>query len=134
MINGHNHVYERTDVIKANTVAKELPIGGTAYPETDGIVYVTAGAAGRSLYAFSADESYEGHVKDNESVASFVVQKGNVHEAETVAWSRVRYLNYSFLRVDVKPAAKGHLATLKVRGIAETGEEVDAFTVARRVR
>ncbi|MFD9331306.1 purple acid phosphatase family protein [Streptomyces sp. NPDC060065] len=134
VINGHNHVYERTDVIKGNKVAKELPIGATAYPETDGIVYVTAGAAGRSLYAFSADESYEGHVKDNESVASFVVQKGNVHEAETVAWSRVRYLNYSFLRVDVKPAAKGHLATLKVRGIAETGEEVDAFTVARRVR
>ncbi|MFF1682016.1 purple acid phosphatase family protein [Streptomyces sp. NPDC058256] len=133
VINGHNHVYERTDVIKANTVAKELPIGGTAYPETDGIVYVTAGAAGRSLYAFSADESYEGHVKDNESVASFVVQKGNVHEAETVAWSRVRYLNYSFLRVDVTPAPKGHLAKLKVRGIAETGEEVDNFTVARRV-
>ncbi|WP_405927535.1 purple acid phosphatase family protein [Streptomyces sp. NBC_00035] len=134
VINGHNHVYERTDVIKGNKVAKELPIGATAYPETDGIVYVTAGAAGRSLYAFSADESYEGHVKDNESVASFVVQKGNVHEPETVAWSRVRYLNYSFLRVDVKPAPKGHLATLRVRGIAETGEEVDTFTVARRVR
>jgi len=134
VINGHNHVYERTDVIKGNKVAKELPIGATAYPETDGVVYVTAGAAGRSLYAFSADQSYEGHVKDNDSVASFVVHEGNVHQPETVAWSRVRYLNYSFLRVDVTPAAKGRLATLRVRGIAETGEEVDNFTVARRVR
>ncbi|MFD4522336.1 purple acid phosphatase family protein [Streptomyces sp. NPDC058470] len=134
VINGHNHVYERTDVIKGNEVTKKLPIGGTAYPETDGVVYATAGAAGRSLYAFSADESYEGHVKDVESVASFVAQKGNVHVAETVAWSRVRYVNYSFLRVDVTPAAKGHLATLKVRGIAETGEEIDNFTVARRVK
>ncbi|MFI6334706.1 purple acid phosphatase family protein [Streptomyces sp. NPDC050535] len=134
VINGHNHVYERTDVIKGNKVAKELPIGATAYPETDGIVYVTAGAAGRSLYAFSADESYEGHVKDNEAVSSYVVQKDGVKQSETVAWSRVRYLNYSFLRVDVTPAAKGRLATLRVRGIAETGEEVDNFTVARRVR
>jgi hypothetical protein len=36
--------------------------------------------------------------------------------------------------VDVTPAHKGRLATLTVRGIAETGAEVDHFTVARRVR
>ena len=134
VINGHNHVYERTDVIKGNKVAKELPIGGTAYPETDGVVYVTAGAAGRSLYAFSADESYEGKVKDVDSVSSFVCLEDGAQQKETVAWSRVRYLDYSFLRVDVTPASKGRLATLRVTGIAETGEEVDRFTVARRVR
>ncbi|MFE7029484.1 purple acid phosphatase family protein [Streptomyces sp. NPDC057621] len=131
VINGHNHVYERTDVLKGNAVAKELPIGGTAYPETDGVVYVTAGAAGRSLYAFSADESYEGHVKDDDSVSSFVCLADGGREQETVAWSRVRYLDYSFLRVDVTPAGRGRLATLRVTGIAETGEEVDRFTVAR---
>ncbi|MFJ3227063.1 purple acid phosphatase family protein [Streptomyces sp. NPDC086783] len=132
VINGHNHVYERTDVVKGGKVAKELPIGGTAYPETDGVVYVTAGAAGRSLYAFSATESYQGHEKDLESVSSFVCVDGG-RQNETVAWSRVRYLDYSFLRVDVTPAPKGRTATLTVRGIAETGEEVDRFTVARRV-
>jgi hypothetical protein len=132
VINGHNHVYERTDVVKGGKVAKELPIGGTAYPETDGVVYVTAGAAGRSLYAFSATESYQGHEKDLESVSSFVCVDGG-RRNETVAWSRVRYLDYSFLRVDVTPAPKGRTATLTVRGIAETGEEVDRFTVARRV-
>jgi hypothetical protein len=133
VINGHNHQYERTDVIKGNAVTKKLPIGGTAYPETDGVVYVTAGAAGRSLYAFSAPESYEGHENEVDSVASFINLKGG-KQNETVAWSRVRYLNYSFLRVDVTPAHKGRLATLTVRGIAETGAEVDHFTVARRVR
>lgn len=46
----------------------------------------------------------------------------------------MRYLDYSFLRVDVAPAPKGRPATLTVRGIAETGEQVDHFTVARRVR
>ncbi|MET7851076.1 metallophosphoesterase family protein [Streptomyces avermitilis] len=132
VINGHNHQYERTDVIKGNEVTKKLPIGGTAYPETEGVVYVTAGAAGRSLYAFTAPDSYEGHENDVESVSAFVNLKGG-RQNETVAWSRVRYLDYSFLRVDVTPAAKGRTATLKVRGIAESGKEIDHFTVARRV-
>lgn len=133
VINGHNHQYERTDVIKGNKVTKKLPIGGTAYPETDGVVYVTAGAAGRSLYAFTAAESYEGHENEVDSVASFINLKDG-KQNETVAWSRVRYLNYSFLRVDVTPASRGRLTTLTVRGIAETGAEVDHFTVARRAK
>ncbi|MEU0943858.1 metallophosphoesterase family protein [Streptomyces canus] len=133
VINGHNHQYERTDVIKGDKVAKKLPIGETAYPETEGVVYVTAGAAGRSLYAFTAPDSYEGHLNEQDSVASFVNTKdGKVNE--TVAWSRVRYLNYSFLRVDVVPASKGHYAKLKVSGIAETGDRIDHFTVARRAK
>ncbi|MER5475167.1 hypothetical protein [Streptomyces sp. NPDC002685] len=33
--------------------------------------------------------------------------------------------DYSFPRVDVMPAPKGRYATLKVRGIAETGAQVD---------
>ncbi|WP_405614219.1 fibronectin type III domain-containing protein [Streptomyces sp. NBC_00076] len=133
VINGHNHQYERTDVIKAGAVTKKLPIGGTAYPETDGVVYVTAGAAGRSLYAFSAPLSYEGHENEVESVSSFINVKGG-KQNETVTWSRVRYLDYSFLRVDVTPAAKGRTATLTVRGIAESGEQVDHFTVARKAK
>jgi Purple acid Phosphatase, N-terminal domain/Calcineurin-like phosphoesterase len=133
VINGHNHQYERTDVIKAGAVAKKLPIGGTAYTETEGVVYVTAGAAGRSLYAFSAPLSYEGHENEVDSVSSFINVKGG-KQNETVAWSRVRYLDYSFLRVDVTPASQGRYATLKVRGIAESGEQVDHFTVARRAK
>ncbi|MFC4500542.1 MULTISPECIES: purple acid phosphatase family protein [Streptomyces] len=133
VINGHNHQYERTDVIKAGAVTKKLPIGGTAYPETEGVVYVTAGAAGRSLYAFTAPLSYEGHENEVDSVASFINTKaGKVNE--TVTWSRVRYLDYSFLRVDVTPASKGRTATLTVRGIAESGEQVDHFTVARKAK
>ncbi|MFG2477229.1 purple acid phosphatase family protein [Streptomyces fagopyri] len=133
VINGHNHQYERTDVIKGDAVSKKLPIGGTAYPETEGVVYVTAGAAGRSLYAFTAPDSYEGNEHEVDSVASFINLKDG-KQNETVAWSRVRYLNYSFLRVDVTPASKGRLTTLTVRGIAETGAEVDRFTVARRAK
>ncbi|MFD8721273.1 purple acid phosphatase family protein [Streptomyces sp. NPDC059629] len=133
VINGHNHQYERTDVIKGNTVVKKLPIGETAYSDTEGVVYVTAGAAGRSLYAFTAPDSYEGHLNEVDSVASFINTKdGKVNE--TVAWSRVRYLNYSFLRVDVEPASRGRYAKLKVSGIAETGDRIDHFTVARKAK
>ncbi|MFJ3665352.1 purple acid phosphatase family protein [Streptomyces sp. NPDC090106] len=133
VINGHNHQYERTDVIKGGKVVKKLPIGETAYSETEGVVYVTAGAAGKSLYAFTAPDSYEGNPHEVESVASFVNTKdGKVNE--TVTWSRVRYLDYSFLRVDVEPAARGHLARLQVSGIAETGERIDHFTVARKAK
>ncbi|RPE43681.1 calcineurin-like phosphoesterase family protein [Streptomyces sp. Ag109_O5-1] len=133
VINGHNHQYERTDVIKGNTVVKKLPIGETAYSDTEGVVYVTAGAAGRSLYAFTAPDSYEGHLNEVDSVASFINTKdGKVNE--TVAWSRVRYLNYSFLRVDVEPAPRGRYAKLKVSGIAETGDRIDHFTVARKAK
>lgn len=92
-----------------------------------------AGAAGRSLYAFSAPLSYEGHENEVESVSSYINVKDG-KQNETVAWSRVRYLDYSFLRVDVKPAPKGHHATLTLSGIAETGARVDHFTVARRAR
>ncbi|MFF0381780.1 purple acid phosphatase family protein [Streptomyces sp. NPDC004286] len=133
VINGHNHQYERTDVIKGDTVTKKLPIGGTAYPETEGVVYVTAGAAGRSLYAFTAPDTYEGHEHEVESVSSFVNLKDG-KKPETVAWSRVRYLDYSFLRVDVTPAPRGRHTTLTVSGIAETGERIDHFTVARRAK
>ncbi|MFI8235881.1 purple acid phosphatase family protein [Streptomyces sp. NPDC085866] len=134
VINGHNHQYERTDVIKGGEVTKKLPIGGTAYPETEGVVYVTAGAAGRSLYAFTAPDSYEGNENEVDSVSSFICLKDGARQPETVTWSRVRYLNYSFLRVDVTPASKGRYTTLKVQGIAETGDRIDHFTVARRAK
>ncbi|MFF0716935.1 purple acid phosphatase family protein [Streptomyces bauhiniae] len=133
VINGHNHQYERTDVIKGDTVVKKLPVGGTAYPETEGVVYVTAGAAGRSLYAFTAPDTYEGHEHEVESVSSFVNLKDG-KKPETITWSRVRYLDYSFLRVDVTPAPRGRHTTLTVSGIAETGERIDHFTVARRAK
>ena len=82
VINGHNHQYERTDVIKGGAVTKKLPIGGTAYPETEGVVYVTAGAAGRSLYAFTAPLSYEGHENEVESVVVLHQHQGRQAERD----------------------------------------------------
>ena len=130
VINGHNHIYERADVLKGG-VSKKTPIGATVHPATDGTTYVTAGAAGRSLYAFSAPDSYAGHVNDVDSVASYVNTANGVKVPETVTWSRVRYTGYSFLAVDVKPADHG-TTTLTLRAVTEAGAEIDRVVIARK--
>ncbi|MDQ1645787.1 MAG: hypothetical protein QOJ50_1971 [Cryptosporangiaceae bacterium] len=131
VINGHNHIYERTDSLRGG-VAKPAPIGGTAQPQRDGTTYVTAGAAGRSLYNFPAPDSYAGHESQVDSVASYVWGDGKVKNPETVGWSRVRYTGYSFLAVDVTPARPGQYSRLTLRAVTEGGIEIDRLTLERR--
>ncbi|MFJ4669063.1 purple acid phosphatase family protein [Kitasatospora purpeofusca] len=133
VINGHNHVYERTDAILGNKVAKAVPSGATVEPATDGVVYVTAGAAGRSLYRFDAPDSYEGHEKRVDSVDTYYFAKGGGKVTETVEWSRVRYTGYSFIKVDVKPAHLGQKSEMTVTALAEDGTRVDHYTILRKV-
>ncbi|MEU2868428.1 metallophosphoesterase family protein [Streptomyces olivoreticuli] len=128
VINGHNHVYERTDAIRGTGVGKKLPIGGSADSTRDGIVYVTAGGAGKSLYDFPVPDSYEGHVKNLESVATYHWEKGGKEHKETVEWSRVRYTGYSFLAVECEP---GPRPRLRVTALAESGARIDHFEVTR---
>ncbi|GAA2023212.1 metallophosphoesterase [Catenulispora yoronensis] len=131
VINGHNHVYERTDAIANNAVKKALPAGSTHYPADGGVVYATAGAAGRSLYSFPVPDSYEGNVSSLDSVATYHWVKGGGKVTETVGWSRARYTGYSFLRVDATPARAGRTTTLKVTALAESGAQLDHFTIER---
>ncbi|MFB8118089.1 MULTISPECIES: purple acid phosphatase family protein [unclassified Streptomyces] len=128
VVNGHNHVYERTDAILKNAVRRTVPIGERTDPTRDGIVYVTAGGAGKALYDFPVPDSYEGHVADLESVNTYHVAKGGGKAAETVEWSRVRYTGFSFLAVEVEP---GRHARMKVTALAESGERIDHFEIRR---
>lgn len=131
VINGHNHVYERTDAILGGTVKKALPAGAVHHPADGGVVYATAGAAGRSLYSFPVADSYEGNVSSIDSVATYHWDKAQNKVTENVGWSRARYTGYSFLRVDVTPARAGHTTTLKVTALAESGAQLDHFTLER---
>ncbi|MFF3329917.1 purple acid phosphatase family protein [Streptomyces sp. NPDC002888] len=130
VINGHNHVYERTDAVKNGEVGRPVPIGGSTDPTRDGIVYVTAGGGGKDLYGFPAGvkESYEGHVGDRESVDTFHWTKSRQNSPETVEWSRVRYRGFSVLSVE---ARGGSDPRLKVSAFTETGRRVDHFEVRR---
>ncbi|MER5499753.1 hypothetical protein ABT096_21465 [Streptomyces sp. NPDC002561] len=128
VINGHNHVYERTDAILGNAVRRPVPIGERLDPARDGIVYVTAGGAGKALYDFPVPDSHEGRVRDLESVDTYHVAKGGGKAAETVEWSRVRYTGFSFLAVEVTP---GRHPRMKVTALAESGERIDHFEIGR---
>jgi hypothetical protein len=130
VINGHNHVYERTDAVKNGEVGRAVPVGGSTDPTRDGIVYVTAGGGGRDLYSFpqGAEESYEGHVTRVESVRTFHWTRSRDAHAETVEWSRVRYRGFSLLSVE---ARAGTRPVLKVSALAQSGKRIDHFEVRR---
>ncbi|WP_329185567.1 metallophosphoesterase family protein [Actinacidiphila glaucinigra] len=134
VVNGHNHVYERTDAVRRDAVGRAVPVGATTHPERDGIVYVTAGGAGKSLYAFPVPDSHEGRVKDLDSVDTYRWVKGAHKATETVEWSRVRYTGHSFLSVESLPAPSGGTARLVVSALAENGRRIDHFTIARTAR
>ncbi|WP_432586582.1 metallophosphoesterase family protein [Streptomyces sp. HD1123-B1] len=131
VINGHNHVYERTDAIRGGKTARRVPVGGDADAVRDGIVYVTAGGAGADLYSFPVPDSYEGKVRDLDEVKTFHWTKGGEKDHDTVEWSRVRYTGFSFLAVEVEPGAA---PKLKVTTLTESGERVDHFTITRSRR
>jgi hypothetical protein len=130
VINGHNHVYERTDAIKNGEVGRPVPIGAATDPTRDGIVYVTAGGGGKDLYGFPSGvkESYEGHVSDRESVETFQWTKSKQSRKETVEWSRVRYRGFSLLSVE---AESGPVPKLRVSALTSSGERIDHFEVRR---
>ncbi|MFF4041963.1 purple acid phosphatase family protein [Streptomyces sp. NPDC001816] len=130
VINGHNHVYERTDAIKGGEVGRSVPIGASTDPTRDGIVYVTAGGGGRDLYSFPSGvkDSYEGHVTRHDAVETFAWTKDKEHATETAQWSRVRYTGFSLLSVESRP---GPSPRLTVSALAEDGRRIDHFEVRR---
>jgi len=131
VINGHNHVYERTDPLKAGAVTTAAPIGSTVYSATQGTTYVVAGSAGNSLYSFTASDSYEGEVDNDAAVTSWYRNSSGGETAETVDWSRIRYTGYALLAVDSEPASHGSKAKLVLRALNEYNVEVDKLTIQR---
>jgi Purple acid Phosphatase, N-terminal domain/Calcineurin-like phosphoesterase len=132
VINGHNHIFERTDPIKAGAATGAAPSGSTVHPATQGTTYITAGGGGESLYDFKAPDSYEGHVDNVASVSSFVNEPGGTTTNETVTWSRVRYTGYCLLVLASQPGSHhGATSRLTIRGLAEDGTELDHITLAR---
>jgi hypothetical protein len=128
---GHNHQYERTDPIRNGQPTREAPIGSTVYPETDGTTYIVVGSGGRPRYGFSAPESFEGNVNNVPTVTDFVWQANGSTVTETVTWSRVRYDDYAFCRIDVTPAFPGSQTTMAITTYSDLNEAVDQVTIQR---
>jgi hypothetical protein len=140
VINGHNHIYERTDPIRGGASTTTAPIGATINSVKYGTTYVTAGGAGKSLYSFpiGVTDSYFGNVNNDSSITSFQWELGSspsnpVANPITVDWSRVRYTGYGLLVVDSTPAYAGKDSRLAIRVFMEDGVTlIDEFTIVRK--
>jgi hypothetical protein len=134
-VSGHNHVYERTDPIRAGKPTAVAPDNAVVYPDTDGTVYYTVGSAGRPRYSFQPGEpeSYRGNeARDLFVPNSYVWNAHGDKQPEAVGWSRVRFANYAFLRVDVRPGLL--VSEMDVIGVDEYGREFDKVTYRRPAR
>ena len=134
VLQGHNHVYERTDPIRAGTPTTVAADNAVIYPATDGTVYYTVGSAGRPRYDFQPgeQETYRGkEIADTFVPNSYVWTAQGGKQDEAVGWSRVRHRNYAFLRVDVRPGF--FVSEMDVVGVDEYGREFDKLTFRREV-
>jgi hypothetical protein len=154
VVQGHNHVYERTNPLiydpKTNSarsskqaVAVSPQEPAEVEPAKDGTTYVVAGTAGTPRYGWTGK---------HETDRNFAVGKGSgttvagdaktqtgpyVNELdfsvryETVDWSQARYDDYGFVALDVTPAARGQRTTMVLRFINEQGRELDRVVFTR---
>ena len=135
VLQGHNHAFERTDPIRANAPTRVAGDNAIVYPESDGTVYYTVGCGGRPRHDFQPGEleSYRGHeLPDTFVPNSYVWDSQGAKQPEAVGWSRVRFLNYAFIRVDVRPGAL--VSEMDVTAVDEYGREFDKLTYRRPVR
>ena len=98
-------------------------------------MYYTVGCAGRPRYAFQPGEgeSYRGNeLADTFVPNSYVWTAQGDKQGEAVGWSRVRFANYAFIRVDVRPGTL--MSEMDVVAVDEYGREFDKLTYRRPVR
>lgn len=79
--------------------------------------------------------SYRGNELPDTAVPnSYVWAPDGTKSAESITWSRVRFLNYSFVRVDVVPGIPGITPSRMIIGaIDEYGNEFDRLTFQRDI-
>lgn len=138
VVQGHNHQYERTNPIKGGTSGAQAPDRSTVYPDKDGTTYICCGSGGRPRYSWQPGETdrYRGApIPDSgTTTTSFLASTGGVKVPETVDWSQARYLDYAFLKIEVKPGLPGFRSTMTVHAISDLGVEIDSVELVRTRR
>jgi hypothetical protein len=152
-VQGHNHVYERTNPLvydartnsarssrQAVSVSPAEP--AHVWPATDGTTYVVAGTAGTPRYGWMPHETDRNFAAGNGSgptvtaspkaqTGPYVSEQDFSQRFENVDWSQARYDDYGFVALDVTPAAAGQRTTMTLRFINEQGRELDRVVFNR---
>jgi hypothetical protein len=146
VVNGHNHIYERTDPLVGGVATQTAPIGTVLNnnPKSGkpaGTTYIVAGAGGESLYDFDGNsvdtelipDSYLGHVNNDSAVPTYINSDTNGGVTNvTVNWSRTRFTGYCLLVIDSEPGWRpGAKSTLKITGLSEDGSVLDRVEIVR---
>ena len=158
-IQGHNHLYERSNPIRydtasntgvssVNAVSLSPAHPAVVYPAKDGTTYFTVGSGGRSRYtwagAVESDRNFIAGVNTSAAgngtvvqadaktkVGPYASQLDFTDKYETIDWSQARYRDYAFIAVDVNPAAPDGTTTMTVRAINQQGAEFDRVVFSR---
>jgi hypothetical protein len=153
-VQGHNHVYERTNPLTYNpttnsarstkqAVAISPAEPAEVEPARDGTTYVVVGTAGTPRYGWSGKHETNRNFHAGQGSGStvsadtktqtgpYVNEKDFSLTYETVDWSQARYNDYGFIALDVTPAPRGHKTTMVLRFINEQGAELDRVVFSR---
>jgi hypothetical protein len=153
-VQGHNHVYERTNPLVYDTrtnsatssqqaVARSPREPAEIDPARDGTSYVTVGTAGTPRYGWSnpreTDRNFAAGPGSGSTVTANAAQQTGPYVAEqdfsqrfeTVDWSQARYADYGFIALDVVPARPGQRTTMTLRFINQQGRELDRAVFTR---
>jgi hypothetical protein len=154
VVQGHNHVYERTNPLiydpKTNSarsskqaVALSPSEPAEVQPAKDGTTYVVAGTAGTPRYGWTGKHETDRNFAAGKGSGSTVVGDARTQTGpyvneldfsvtyETVNWSQARYDDYGFVALDVTPARPGQTTTMVLRFINEQGRELDRVVFSR---
>jgi Calcineurin-like phosphoesterase len=151
-VQGHNHVYERTNPIvydaatnsgrsSKQAVATSPSDPAEVSPATDGTTYAVVGTAGTPRYGWNGKGETDRNFAVGKGSGSTIDIKGKVgtyvseqdfsERLESVDWSQSRYSDYGFIALDVVPAAVGSTTTMTLRFINEQGRELDRVVFSR---
>jgi len=154
VIQGHNHVYERTNPLIYDRATNSARSGRQAVavspdepaevePAKDGTTYVVAGTAGTPRYGWTGTGTTErnfaagggsGSTVTADAAAKtgpWVAEQDFSKTYESVDWSQARYDDYGFVALDVTPAPPGARTTMVLRFISEQGRELDRVVFSR---
>jgi hypothetical protein len=118
VVNGHNHCYERTHLMRNGSPVQEAPRGAVV-DSSKGTTYLTAGGAGQAVYPTGG------------LPAAYVTMEGGIKVPETTDYAAVVVNEHSIGFVDVTPRRPGKPPTMKLTALSTDGSIIDRVTMRR---